>query len=606
METESKQELMKSAALYYTSGCYEMAIEACKKALTIDPIYLRAEHGLARSLASLHRCKEALEAFNWVLTHDGLSNAWYSELYKQRGDVYFEMQDFLNALDDYDRALRLNRKNEEAARMRTLADLKEATLQSRTNDGSEHIHDKIAFPKTKEQWFQEGINHYHAKYYTKSLLACEQAIQLDANHARAYYGKGLSLRRVGNDQEALVAFDQAIQLDAAYMKAYFGIGNILNEHHRYEEALAVYNYAIHLNHTFAAAYSGKGATLFALQRYEEAFAAYDQAIELDPGCVDYYYKKGSDLLDLKREKEAFAVFDQAIRSNPHDFSFYDLIGGFLAYMGHCEKGLAIYDQAIRLNLNIAVAYARKGDIFTSYLDRNDDAVAALEQAALLDPDFTIIKATFLFDIQRYDEAAHAYDQVLQLHPNDISAHYMKGVSLLYSARDEEALASFDQVIQLDPDDMFTHHNRGKALFGCGRHEEALAAFKKTISLFHDTCITKGYFNSTTHYETCWIGDIYAEMTKSFANLEGSEDALEDLKLCYEDICKKIDKAIQAMFGLDENDNDECDDEFTYLEINRNPYSDRDDGEIEDAFELGHDGEWHFYDDPVYDIPIIWD
>jgi hypothetical protein len=42
METESKQELMKLAALHYKTGCYEMAIEACKKALTIDPISLRS------------------------------------------------------------------------------------------------------------------------------------------------------------------------------------------------------------------------------------------------------------------------------------------------------------------------------------------------------------------------------------------------------------------------------------------------------------------------------------------------------------------------------------------------------------------------------------
>ena len=45
--------------------------------------------------------------------------------------------------------------------------------------------------------------------------------------------------------------------------------------------------------------------------------------------------------------------------------------------------------------------------------------------------------------------------------------------------------------------------------------------------------------------------------------------------------------------------EEYEDEFTYLEINRNPYSDRDDGEIEVALELGQDGEWHFYDNPSY-------
>src|SRR5437763_13927856 len=147
--------------------------------------------------------------------------------------------------------------------------------------------------------------------------------------------------------------------------------------------------------------------------------------------------------------------------------------------------------------------------------------------------------------------------------------------------------------------MYSHYRRGKALFGCGRYEEALAAFKKALSFFHYSLNTSGYFNSSTHEETCWIGDIYDQMTKLFASLEGSEDALEELKQCYDDVGKKIDKNTRAMFGLDENDDDEYDDEFTYLELNRNPYSDRDDGEIEEEFELGHDGEWHFYDNSIY-------
>ncbi len=92
MEAESKQEFMKLASLHYNAGNYEAALETYKKALTIDPSNLRARHGLARSLASLHQCREALEEFNRVLRYDGLSNGWYSELYKQRGDVYFELQ----------------------------------------------------------------------------------------------------------------------------------------------------------------------------------------------------------------------------------------------------------------------------------------------------------------------------------------------------------------------------------------------------------------------------------------------------------------------------------------------------------------------------------
>ncbi len=319
------------------------------------------------ALASLHQCREALEEFNRVLRYDGLSNGWYSELYKQRGDVYFELQisgslrgtfwfydqvlqNFLHALDDYDRALTLNRNNEEAERMKAQAT--EYYLQQRENLGDdadlseldfyderfgysaykkakdasllERTNHVIAFSKTKEQWLQEGINYYLAEDYTNSLRACELAILLDANYARAYYGKGLTFRRCNDNQEALRAFELAIQLDPTYMKAYFGIGNIHYEKHRYDEALAAYDQVICLNPNYALAYTGKGKTLFKLQRYEEALAAYDQAVQLDPHNSDHYYYKGVDLFSLKRDEEGLALFDQAILSNPQDFAFYDL------------------------------------------------------------------------------------------------------------------------------------------------------------------------------------------------------------------------------------------------------------------------------------------
>ena len=46
-----------------------------------------------------------------------------------------------------------------------------------------------------------------------------------------------------------------------------------------------------------------------------------------------------------------------------------------------------------------------------FLERNDDAVAAYDQAARLDPNFTINKASFLYEIERYEEAANAYSQI---------------------------------------------------------------------------------------------------------------------------------------------------------------------------------------------------
>ena len=144
---------------------------------------------------------------------------------------------------------------------------------------------------------------------------------------------------------------------------------------------------------------------------------------------------------------------------------------------------------------------------------------------------------------------------------------MKGKANLFTGRNEEALASFEQVLQLDPNDVIAHYNKGNALFGCGRYEEALITFKNAISIFEDTNIPSKYFHSRTHYDTyerCWVGTIYAEITKLFTGLAGSENVLADLRQYYEGICKKIEKNIQVYYGWVENDNDEYDEEWEVM------------------------------------------
>jgi tetratricopeptide (TPR) repeat protein len=47
--------------------------------------------------------------------------------------------------------------------------------------------------KTKEQWLQEGINHYNNERYEEALAAYDQAISLDPNCVTYYNKKGEAL-----------------------------------------------------------------------------------------------------------------------------------------------------------------------------------------------------------------------------------------------------------------------------------------------------------------------------------------------------------------------------------------------------------------------------
>jgi len=67
-------------------------------------------------------------------------------------------------------------------------------------------------PKNSSEWVKEAVRYYKAECYTECLEACEEAIQLNPDCARAYHGKGLALTQRGRYEDALVAYQKVFQL----------------------------------------------------------------------------------------------------------------------------------------------------------------------------------------------------------------------------------------------------------------------------------------------------------------------------------------------------------------------------------------------------------
>ena len=167
------------------------------------------------------------------------------EQFFHMGNVFFEREDYEEALIAYEEVIRLD-----------------------PNDAGAYI--------------GRGEALYKLKRYEEALATHKLAIRLDLNNTRAYVGKGNALRALRRYHEASQAHEQAIRLDPENAVAYVGKGEVLRGLKRYEEALAAYEQAIRLDPENAYAYGGKGIVLRSLKRHEEALAAQERAIRLNP------------------------------------------------------------------------------------------------------------------------------------------------------------------------------------------------------------------------------------------------------------------------------------------------------------------------------------
>src|SRR6266705_188048 len=127
--------------------------------------------------------------------------------------------------------------------------------------------------------------------------------------------------------------------------------------------------------------------------------------------------------------------------------------------------------------------------------RYQEALLAFEQAIQLDPNDAVIcngKGLALSKLNRYREALTAYEQSIRLNPNNADTYLNKGDALDELERYEEALAAYKRAIRLNPNNADTYFNKGDALDELERYEEALVAYKRAIRL--DPNNADAYFN----------------------------------------------------------------------------------------------------------------
>jgi tetratricopeptide (TPR) repeat protein len=119
------------------------------------------------------------------------------------------------------------------------------------------------------------------------------------------------------------------------------------------------------------------------------------------------------------------------------------------------------------------------------LKRFDEALTAYEQALQISPDDAFVYnglGNIFLALRRYQEALTAYEQAIFLEPYLLPAYNGRGNTLYNLRRYGEALNAYEQAIALAPHIALLYSNKGNTLRNLSRHEEALSAYELAISL----------------------------------------------------------------------------------------------------------------------------
>ena len=88
----------------------------------------------------------------------------------------------------------------------------------------------------------------------------------------------------------------------------------------------------------------------------------------------------------------------------------------------------------------------------------------------------------LFTRGELEEAAKLFTDILEMDPNNLTAHNMLGISLIKLGRENEALYQWRKVVELKPNSIDARRNIAKVLMGRRLYGEAIEQFEMVLTL----------------------------------------------------------------------------------------------------------------------------
>jgi len=265
------------------------------------------------------------------------------------------------------------------------------------------------------------------------------------------YELGNVYARMGQQNDAVAMYHRALDANAGYDEIYFNLATILMQAGHYPEAITDYRICLDINPLSHEAYNAlatiymkdfklhaadlvklyeRGLIVFPEDKdmwnnlgyvytqsgdYEKAYQAYRKAVELDPefglakrnlntmlartaghasdpiGRLDATYAQIEQLMAQKRWDEALAQTRALLGYTPRSYRLQFYLGNILFNKHQLPEAAAAYEETVRLKPDAVIAWQNLGVTYDQ-LGRTNDALAAYQKVAQLDPNNAVVKA----------------------------------------------------------------------------------------------------------------------------------------------------------------------------------------------------------------------
>jgi len=267
----------------------------------------------------LGKFEDAIQNYDKAIELDSNVNSVY---YYNRGNAYFSLGKFEEAIQDYNKAIDLNPNDDLSYSNRGNAYFSLGKFEDAIHDYNKAID---LNPNDDSAYFNRGTAFTNLSNYEKAINDFNKAIDLNSNNASYYNYRGTLYINQGNYDKAVKDFSKAIDLNPIFVFGYSNLGNLYNNLNNYEKAIEILNKAIELDPNFSDAYNIRGIAYVNQEKFDEAINDFNRAITLNPNDKEYYYNLGILYSDLNNYEKAIEILNKVIELDPNFSDAYNII-----------------------------------------------------------------------------------------------------------------------------------------------------------------------------------------------------------------------------------------------------------------------------------------
>jgi tetratricopeptide (TPR) repeat protein len=365
------------------------------------------------------------------------------ELYVTLGLTYWDQNDYTDALEAFQRAVRVGPASAEAHNWLGVATLERGDLSG-------------------------------------AIAEFRKAISLDPKYARAYANLGSALVKNGELAKAITVFQQALSLEPNNMAAHMNLAVALREKGDAPGAIRHLRLVAGREPNNAKVQYLLGQTLQQSGDLGAAIAAFEAAVRIDPESRDGYYALGlalkqqaaltrkpnppkpspaDELYNHAREaasrdnlKDAERLLNEALQKDAGHAEAQNLLGFILGQQGDLPSALAHLERAVSLRSDLADAHYNFG-VALWYGGSKPKSISELQESVRLDPaaghSYAFL-GTALRETGQLDQARRNLQRAIGLLPAFAATYIDLGIVYLRAGDLEKALGQFEAGMSITP------------------------------------------------------------------------------------------------------------------------------------------------------------